>query len=764
MLRRRSGLQCATAALLSNGMGTITITPPEERASAPLPPPQPQSPWIYRPWIDLTVGCGAWSAPLLLAGFYFANSYGRGWSVAFYFLALLSNYPHFMATVYRAYHTRDEFEKYRIYTVHVALLLALAGVVTHLWYALLPWIFTLYICWSPWHYTGQNFGLLVMFARRAGVSPTEAERRALRLSFIASYILLMLSFHTGASGDALILSLGLAAKFTLPARAVLALFFVGASGWALASLARRSSFRTILPVLTLTVTQFLWFLLPAVIELVSGREIPQTRYSSGLLAVLHSTQYLWITSYYQKKEARAAGDSRWSFSRYLLTLIAGGIALFIPGPWIVSRVFHTDFAASFLTFTALVNIHHFILDGAIWKLRDSRVAALLLDGQQKTPGANTEKQSRMAVAARWLTGRAPAARALRIATVALLFLWAGVDQLHFWWSSEANALPALQRAAALNPDDSSVEVRLARAEQLAGQRDAALAAMQRAAAVNPASLALQESYGRSLIEAGRDTDAYAQFQKIIARWPRNADALVNYGMLAHRLGHDEEAVDNWQRAVDVDPAQSNAQLYLAQALDQRAELQAAARHYRAYLGIIAARHQKNPADTGPVLAALIKVADADAAINHTVDASKSYRAAAGFADKAGEKALESLALVHLADLQEKQADIRGAAESYQQALELDAALADARSAASDWFNYAQFLRKQKQPERYVFAGLLHAENTLESTPGDELTVVSQARKESEARLGKESAAVRSKLDGIVRESLSLQVSAQSAKK
>jgi hypothetical protein len=152
--------------------------------------------------------------------------------------------------------------------------------------------------------------------------------------------------------DALILSLGLAAKFTLPARAVLALFFVGASGWALASLARRSSFRTILPVLTLTVTQFLWFLLPAVIELVSGREIPQTRYSSGLLAVLHSTQYLWITSYYQKKEARAACDSHWSFPRYLLTLIAGGIALFIPGPWIVSRVFHTDFAASFLTFTA----------------------------------------------------------------------------------------------------------------------------------------------------------------------------------------------------------------------------------------------------------------------------------------------------------------------------------------------------------------------------------------------------------------------------
>lgn len=764
-MRQRPSRRAFTApALLCKTMGTITTAPPEQRASAPAAASHAQSPWIYRPWIDLTVGCGAWSAPLLLAGFYFANSYGRGWSVAFYFLALLSNYPHFMATVYRAYHTRDEFEKYRIYTVHVALLLALAGVVTHLWYALLPWIFTLYICWSPWHYTGQNFGLLMMFARRADISPTESERRALRLSFIASYLLLMLSFHTGGSGDALILSLGLAAKFTLPARAALALFFVGASGWALASLARRSSFRTILPVLTLMVTQFLWFLLPAVIELVSGREIPQTRYSSGLLAVLHSTQYLWITSYYQKKEARAAGDSQWSFSRYLVTLIAGGIALFIPGPWIVSRVFHTDFAASFLTFTALVNIHHFILDGAIWKLRDSRIAALLLDAQQKSRDAGAEKQNSFAAAARWLTGRAPAARALRIATVLLLFLWAGLDQLHFWWSSEAGALPALQRAANLNPDDSAVQVRLARAEQLAGQRDAALAAMQRAAAVNPANLALQESYGRSLIEAGRITDANAQFQKILARWPRNADALVDYGMLAHSLGRDEEAVDNWQRAVDADPGQPNAQLYLAQALDQQGELQAAARHYRVYLEIIAARHEKNSADTAPVLAALIKVADADAAINHTGDASKGYSAAVAFADKAGDKTLESLALIHLADSQEKQGDIGGAAQSYQRALRFDAGLSDPRSTASDWFNYSQFLRKQQQSERYVFACLLHAENALQNAPGDELTVISQARKESEARLGPEASGARRKLDAIVAESLNLEMSAPAATK
>ncbi|HYL61342.1 MAG TPA: tetratricopeptide repeat protein [Candidatus Methylomirabilis sp.] len=745
-------------------MGTTTIAPPEEHTSRAAPPPEPKSPWIYRPWIDLTVGCGAWSAPLLLAGFFAASSYGRAWSVAFYFLALLSNYPHFMATVYRAYHTRDEFEKYRVYTVHVAALLALAGVVTHIWFGLLPWIFTLYICWSPWHYTGQNFGLLMMFARRSGVTPTETERGALRLSFIASYILLMLSFHTGPSGDAMILSLGLPSTLTLPSRIALAAFFLCASGWALVSLARRSSFRSIVPVMTLAATQFLWFLLPAMIELASGREIPQTRYSSGILAVLHSTQYLWITSYYQKKEARAAGNTRWTMRGYLTTLIAGGIALFIPGPWIVSRLLHADFAASFLTFTALVNIHHFLLDGAIWKLRDSRIAALLIDGKQGASRERSEKHGKLIAATHWLTGNTSGARALRIAAVAVLFVWAGMDQLHFWWSSEAGSVSGLQRAVMMNPEDSAVQARLAQAEQLAGQQTAALAAMQRAATVNPASLALQESYGRGLVEARRDVDAYAQFQKILARWPRNADALVDSGMLAHRLGRDEEAIDDWQKAIDVDPRQANAQLYLAQALDQQGELQAAARHYRSYLEIVAARRQRNAQNAGALLAAFIKVADADAASNRAEDAARGYEAAANFAEKASEKTMESLALAHLADLQEKQGDIAGAAQSYQRALRLDADVADAKSVASDWFNYGQFLRKEQQPERFALACFLRAESSLKDSAGEEFEAVKQARAQSEGRLGKEARAVRERLDNVAEEALKLSLSSAAVKK
>src|ERR1700723_3486193 len=166
---------------------SATPTPPDGASG---------SPWIYRPWVDLLIGCGGCSAPLLLAA-WVAASHARQWSFAFYFLALIFNYPHFMATIYRAYRTREEFQKYRIFTLHITVLIALTAILAHADFRLVPWVFTLYINWSPWHYSGQNYGLLMMFARRSGAEITAGERRWLRGAFVASYLMLLASFETG---------------------------------------------------------------------------------------------------------------------------------------------------------------------------------------------------------------------------------------------------------------------------------------------------------------------------------------------------------------------------------------------------------------------------------------------------------------------------------------------------------------------------------------------------------------------------------------
>ena len=695
----------------------------------------PGAPWIYGPWIDLMIGCGAWSAPLLLVSAAVSGVRASHWSFTFYFLALLFNYPHFMATVYRAYHSMSEFQKYKIFTVHIALLLALAGVVAHLWSPLLPWIFTLYICWSPWHYTGQNFGLLMMFARRSGLEPTENERQALYLSFIASFILLMFSFQTGSSGDPLILSLALPAKFTLPARAVLASFFIGSSGWALFSLARRNSWKALLPSATLVTTQFLWFLLPALIELLSGKEVPQTRYSSGILAVLHSAQYLWITSYFQKKEALARERSVWSFPKYLVTLVAGGVALFIPGPWIASRVFHADFATSFLTFTALVNLHHFILDGAIWKLRDPRIASLLLHKPEDAEEVAIERNRGIVASARWFAGSSVPARAIRILAVVLLLLWGGFDQLRFYWANVPETLSALERAIKLNPNDSSALIRLAKLAGSKGNRDAELAALKSAANLNSGKLSTQEAYARALITSGRDQDAFDLYHKLLVHYPRNVDALVNYGLLAQQLGRPAEAIDSFERAVELDPTQTNAQLYLAQLLENQGELQAAARHYRAYLQTVSTHTSEHTGEGTVVISALMKVADADAAAKENTLALQEYLTAKKFAAKIGNPSLQSLAMVRSADVQEQLGQIADAAASYQQAIVLDETENGPQPTASDWLNYARFLERQKQPERLIYACLYRAQDIMNTTPGAALDAIVAARKSSAARSG-----------------------------
>ena len=94
---------------------------------------------------------------------------------------------------------------------------------------------------------------------------------------------------------------------------------------------------------------------------------------------MHSAQYLWITRYFAKRDAeQAARAGGWSPWRYWATLVAGGAALFLPIPWLASYGWHVDFTASIFIVAAIVNLHHFMIDGVVWKLRNPRVGRVLV--------------------------------------------------------------------------------------------------------------------------------------------------------------------------------------------------------------------------------------------------------------------------------------------------------------------------------------------------------------------------------------------------
>ena len=715
--------------------------------------------WIYNPWFDLIVGCGAWSAPLLLLSYGTLASSARTWSVVFYALALFFNYPHYMATIYRAYHRAEDFEKYRIFTLHATALIVLTLLLSHFWLRLLPWVFTIYLTWSPWHYSGQNYGLFMMFARRAGADPDKGTRQALYGAFIASYLILFLGFHTGASTDPLFVSLGIPATVSRWEQMVLGAGFLALSAYGLVRLARQTGWRKLLPSLTLFSSQVLWFLLPALIFLLKRLDVPQNQYSTGVLAVMHSTQYLWITSYYARREA--SGDETrtgptWRPLAYFGVLIVGGIALFVPGPWLASRLFHHDFSASFLIFTSLVNIHHFMLDGAIWKLRDGRIAALLLNSKERVASAVSDAGGTFAPAWRWVTGSGVGAFRLRVCTALLLLTWGTVDQARHYLALQSDDLQDLKRAAVLDSSDSQLQARLARRQLEEGNPQEAEAAWRRAMQANPADPVPRHGLLKFLLDQKRYDEALTLTESSLKYAPKDTNLLLDRGLLALQGGHADEAMTNWEQALKVDPNLSLAHLYLAHELDREGKAQMAAGRYRSFLEKVAQKPEDRPAPDA-LVGIILRMADCQARSSQPEIALKSYRMAETLAIQTGHQKLESIAAVNQAQLQAGTGNVNEALRLYRRALELDDANGDQAASAVDWFSYGHFLDEAGFPAEMAYACMVKSEMAGRSLPKSVVPAsMEEARQKLEKRVGAEAAAIRRDPSPVLRKALRVQ--------
>ena len=716
--------------------------------------------WIYNPWLDLIVGCGAWSLPLLLVSYLSLASSARAWSVVFYALALFFNYPHYMATIYRAYHRAEDFAKYRIFTVHITALVLMTLVLSHYWLRLLPWIFTIYLTWSPWHYSGQNYGLFMMFARRAGANPDKGVRRALYGAFVASYLVLFLGFPTGASSDWLFISLGIPAIVSRWEQIILLAGFVGLSGFGLTKLSKDTGWRPLLPSLTLFSSQFLWFLLPASISLLRHLDIPQNRYSTGVLAVMHSAQYLWITSYYARREAAGDGAEKkagqWTPFAYFGVLIVGGIALFVPGPWLASRALHHDFPASFLIFTALVNIHHFILDGAIWKLRDGRIAALLLNSRERVGDAFANAGGSLISKVRWLAGSTNGARRLQVSAALLLLVWGTVDQVRHYLALRSDDVTALQHAAAHDSFDSQLQMRLARKQLENGNPQEAEGSWRRAMQINPADPAPRQALLKFLLDQKRLDEAFTLTEASLKYTPKDPNLLIDHGILAVQFHHEDQALSDWNQALAVNPNQSVAHLYLAHELDREGKAQAAATHYRAYLEKVGQQNPQNRPSADFIIGIVLRMADCQSRSEQTDLALKSYEMAEKLAVQTRQPKLESIAETNEAALQAKAGRLDEALQLYQRALQLDATNGDNAGAAVDWFAYGRFLEDSGFSNRLAYACMVKAESVakLESkSPLPESVATIRARLEK--GLGTAATPVRSNPEPVLQEALRL---------
>jgi tetratricopeptide (TPR) repeat protein len=537
--------------------------------------------WLFGPVPDLLLGCGLGYVAIFLLQI-FDPALLRSWipAGAAPLVILVSGTPHYGATLLRVYERAEDRRAYALFTVWATL--AIAG----LFFAGLAsaWIgsvlLTVYLSWSPWHYSGQNYGVALMFLGRRGVEIAPRAKRAFHLSFFLSFVLTFLAQHGAKGGpgyapfadgsDSIrFLSLGIPAPIATGAMLAAGLVYALAVLFAFGSLLRRSSLRDVAPAAVLTATQALWFAAPVLVRSFdllpdAAPFAPQNAaYAFLWIAAGHSLQYLWVTSFYAARSPGATGRLR-----YLAKCLLAGAAVW-NAPLLLFGSAGLGWSRSGTALTALVasvvNLHHFVLDGAIWKLRDGRVAQILIRARQAGAGGDpalTPTPARAIPALRTLVW------AMGIVCVAFVLVRTYEREIGFSASLQRGDLGraqlASERLARIGLDAPEVHVALARAALARKQPDVAAEQLRKSLALAP-SVATWVDLGLVHERDGNYAEAERAYASALALAPENVDALHRHGVALLGLGRAEEARAVLERAVALAPDQKLIAQNLARA-------------------------------------------------------------------------------------------------------------------------------------------------------------------------------------------------------
>jgi hypothetical protein len=519
--------------------------------------------WLFGPVPDLLFGCGVAYAAV------FAIQCVAGPQLrevvpfaALTLAALLVSTPHYGATLLRVYDDADERSAHVRYALWGTLALGLLFCfgLRSVWVGSL--VITLYLTWSPWHYTAQNYGVALMLLKRRGAEPSALAGRLLYASFVISFVLALVSLHgqatppytpDGITGYQFqVVTLGIPAALRDPILVVGALAWVSCSIGAIALLLRSASLRVVAPTLALVASQSLWFVLPAIArnwQLLPGVEplgLEHAQYSFMWIALAHAAQYVWITASYAESTSRATGVG----SFYLRALAVGSVAwtapalLFAPG---VLGKLPFDAGLGILV-AAVVNLHHFMLDGVIWKLRDRRVADVLVRDSTVTaaaPGATARRPARALMGAF-------GALSLGVSAVSAFEQGIGAEN-----SYERGDVARLERAERnlrwVGRASPELQLRIGLLHLRAGEFESAKQAFDESLRLHPTAAAWVAK-GYVAAERGLFGDALVAYDSALALDPAHVEALYHSGFALTKVGRRAEGIARLEQAASLDPA------------------------------------------------------------------------------------------------------------------------------------------------------------------------------------------------------------------
>jgi hypothetical protein len=290
-------------------------------------------------------------------------------------LTWVCNYPHFAATSHRLYHRREHMAQFP-FTAFVVPLLVVAGMVGSFASpdVVAPFFVKLFLLWSGYHYSGQTVGITLIYARRAGFVATGAARLALS-GFVFGTYLTIIARAEAALGEQAYYGIRCPTLGVPKFVAVLAehsmwvcgaAFLLLAAGWCVRN-------RRLLPpvVLLPAAAQFVWF--------IPGGGDPNF---AVFVPFFHSLQYLliaWATHVKERVESAQAAPTRslvlGESVKWGAVIVPVGALLFWMLPHALASSTGTGFQFAAPVVLAGVQIHHFFVDGVIWKLKNPRAAS-----------------------------------------------------------------------------------------------------------------------------------------------------------------------------------------------------------------------------------------------------------------------------------------------------------------------------------------------------------------------------------------------------
>jgi hypothetical protein len=335
-------------------------------ARSPRGPVLPLGRAFVHPLFDLMLIGGGLS--LLMVLVLYATGYaGRG-SLSpdlMLVIVMLANSSHFAASTVRLYSKPGSFRDLPVMTMVFPLLsvgvLTLGLVFSE---AIGSNLYKLYLSWSPYHYAAQTYGLAAMYAVRSGCTLTSGQRKLMWWTCMLPFLYAFVQNSHAGLGWFLPPALFVDHPMLLEARdqalAVLRVLVFATPVALLVAVHRRSSVGLPFISFLLMFTNGIWW---AAFDYL-GAIVWAT--------IFHGVQYLAIVIIFHLRDhpPHRTGRAAWllpSLKFYAICLLLA-YALFEVWPYFYTLA-GFSFAESVLLCVAVINIHHFIVDGGIWRVR-----------------------------------------------------------------------------------------------------------------------------------------------------------------------------------------------------------------------------------------------------------------------------------------------------------------------------------------------------------------------------------------------------------